>query len=866
MAALPTRKVTCRLFDQQGLAAAKARIQFRLTATEIIDGIVAPEMLELTADENGVAVFDLVPNVLGVNGTQYQVRAWNPDTGKKFIDGLCTVQDQDSELHDILFSDPPPTVDVAQQAVVAAQGYALSAGASAVASAASAQASAQSNQSAINSAAAAATSESNAANSKVAAAASEAMALRVLPVRSATPPPNPLEGGEWIHSITGRKYTWVIDADSSQWVEVDAAMVVDNPALVDELRTDVEERLDLTVEAVRPPILTSVDAAPALWLADQSAPVTLKQQGYYRIAQNLTFTRRCVALSGVKLYIEAGVNVHFAKSFSGPDEQIFYGPGTVSGLKKNRVMWFAGDNLNSAVNSRPLVQKCLDGTALRGDVRWLVGTLFSDGEMTNVSFGQRIRGYGQFHSHYCSLTSKSNGFAFMPNSPHGGGIEGMQVGLSNPITLPTEGYALQINSPYVRVKDFVVDNAYKGVDWGFGGIGGYMDNFKLLNCWETGLSLHDLNDVFVSNFLIVNILDRFTVANKVGEFQPGESLVGSTSGSTASSVEVSAANLLRAHADNENFIVGETITGSVSGATAILQGQEVGHRLGGIRLENKVEAFIASNGDVIGGRYSMTTDAANNLSGSRPAYNKLNSIYFDSADEGCLFNKSIVFDFNSCWFSHRPGRGAALAEVEGFTFNGGGAINCFQEGLVVSGNARDVYLNGFHATGNSMQEYGTFDGLKVEDGAKNVHVTGGRYGGSVSFGTQRHGICFESGITTDNYSAVNANVLGNALAGIMDGGSEGATKHLAYNTGYKTTARGASQIAVGQSVATITHGLSVTPTAADVTVGMTSFPGSSGVTSVWATSFGPTTFEVVSNASVAGTPLQVTWSARCKGA
>src|SRR5690606_15090928 len=60
-----------------------------------------------------------------------------------------------------------------------------------------------------NSAIAAAESESNAADS-------EETALKTLPITSSTPPPDPLEGAEWIDTDNGRRYTWVVDEDSSQ--------------------------------------------------------------------------------------------------------------------------------------------------------------------------------------------------------------------------------------------------------------------------------------------------------------------------------------------------------------------------------------------------------------------------------------------------------------------------------------------------------------------------------------------------------------------------------------------------------------------------------------------------------------------------
>lgn len=266
MAVLPTRKVTCRLFDQQGNAASGARIQFRLTAADIVNGILAPEEHELAADVDGVAVFDVVPNVLGVNGTQYRVRAWNPDTGKKFIDTFCTVPDQDCELHQIMPSDPPATVDAAQQAILIAQQAVADAAASAIQAGLSEDAAAASEAGAAASAlaaaasadvvagaewevnvsiAAAAASATAAGNSAIAAAASAtfagesalsasedaAVAAGAIPHIGPTPPVNPSAGWEWIDSVTGRRYNWFEDVDSGQWIETGAVVSIGYGAL-----------------------------------------------------------------------------------------------------------------------------------------------------------------------------------------------------------------------------------------------------------------------------------------------------------------------------------------------------------------------------------------------------------------------------------------------------------------------------------------------------------------------------------------------------------------------------------------------------------------------------------------------------------
>lgn len=118
---LPTQPVTCRFFDQSGNPAAGARVVFRLSVTEVYDGFVAPELVEATADVNGECVVSLFPNALGSNASQYEVKAWNADDGRKILDAYCSVPDSACLLHEIVILEPYPAVDQALQAMLAAQ-------------------------------------------------------------------------------------------------------------------------------------------------------------------------------------------------------------------------------------------------------------------------------------------------------------------------------------------------------------------------------------------------------------------------------------------------------------------------------------------------------------------------------------------------------------------------------------------------------------------------------------------------------------------------------------------------------------------------------------------------------------------------
>lgn len=62
----------------------------------------------------------------------------------------------------------------------------------------------------------------------------------ILPIFSETPPVAPIHPGQtWVNTTTGRKFLWVTDEDSSQWVEVEASFVIDNVNLVDKFKTEL---------------------------------------------------------------------------------------------------------------------------------------------------------------------------------------------------------------------------------------------------------------------------------------------------------------------------------------------------------------------------------------------------------------------------------------------------------------------------------------------------------------------------------------------------------------------------------------------------------------------------------------------------
>lgn len=118
----PTIAVTCVANDQNGNPVAGAVFTARLDSTEVYQGFVVPERVQVVANASGIAVLNLWPNALGVAGSLYRVTAVNPDTGRKFLDTTISVPNSPCNLHEILVQAPYPPLDAAAQALMAAQG------------------------------------------------------------------------------------------------------------------------------------------------------------------------------------------------------------------------------------------------------------------------------------------------------------------------------------------------------------------------------------------------------------------------------------------------------------------------------------------------------------------------------------------------------------------------------------------------------------------------------------------------------------------------------------------------------------------------------------------------------------------------
>lgn len=503
----------------------------------------------------------------------------------------------------------------------------------------------------------------------------------------------------------------------------------------------------------------------ALIAAEDHAPVTISKN--HRVSSDLTFAKPVRFVGSGRLTIDAGVTVTFADTIVAGDRQIFYGDGNVAGLLLSKYVWFAGDLRNTTTDALVRLQKAIDAAPTSGAVEHCVGFFTITGATAlNFSKGQYCYGYGAYKSEIRYSSTSSNVWNF--NGTIAPRLEGVSALCTN-IDAPASGTVLIASASFFTWCDVTIRSCNNGIL--LSGVSGPRGtNFDIFNAMGWGFGLNNVNDVFVSQFLISAPLDNFSLASVTGAFTLGETIVGGTSGATANVAQIVSASQLKCAVAAYNFTPGETITGAISGATATVTAQVVPHLLGGFRLTNKVEAFNATDGDVIGGVYSMTTDAASFAPYVRPAYCKFTNIYMDSADEGVALDKAVEFDFISCWFSNRPARGIVLYETDGIRFNGGGAVNCHTNGMFITAEAKRTVVTNFAARGNSVADAGEHAGILVAAGTTDFTIAACTLGGSIGFGTQSWGVAVEVG-ASDRYSIVNNLVDGNTVGGVQDGGT-----------------------------------------------------------------------------------------------
>ena len=306
---------------------------------------------------------------------------------------------------------------------------------------------------------------------------------------------------------------------------------------------------------------------------------------------------------------------------------------------------------------------------------------------------------------------------------------------------------------YCTFQDFIIRSSYIGLHYKTG-VAGKITNFEILDYELIGILVEDLNDIFISSFIL------------------------------------NAGNATR-------------------GA------------LGGIRLLNKTEAVICTDGDILLGVYSMTTAATSFALGARPAYNNFTNVFFDSGSLYVLLDRIVETEFIGCWFSNgRTGTGEAgclVNETNSINFIGCRFFNCGGDGCAVTSFAVNTTFIGCSFESNSVTAgNGVAHGLNIFPNTNSFTIANCKASNGLFSGRQGYGIIVQSG-TSNKYSICNNLLDGNFTGSFSDGGL-GLTKTISGNVGYKTLSVGTGNIPPGATSAVITHGMAVTPQAGEILI------------------------------------------------
>ena len=481
---------------------------------------------------------------------------------------------------------------------------------------------------------------------------------------------------------------------------------------------------------------------------------------------------------GAKVTVAAGKTLTISGQIVAEDQQIFYGTGTVAGMRYVKMGWFAGDVRNTAIDALSSLQKAYDSCALNAEVQWGPGDYrISGATAISVAKGQATVGSGLMSTRIILTSTTTNIFSFV--STAGATLKSLSTAFSGVSSVATAGIAFSVSVQSFIAEDFSIGYSYVGVQFVAGASGNMMRNFSISETTSVGVLINGTNDIYVDQFIIGNPWNYLSVTPVSGTLTPGETITGLTSGTTAKYLSTPFTNWLRVATTITAFTVGETVQGATSGATATVAQFTVPLNLGGIRLLNKAEAMIFSDGSIFSGTRGLTTDAATYAAGSRPAYCRFTNVFFDNAQGAVSLSNCVDMTFSGCWFSNRPDGGASLSNCEDIIFERCTFANNYGNGLTIGGGSVRTKVVGCTITGNNVINDNGHYGVLVSGGVSDFIVQGNTLGGSLGFGTQAWGCVVGTG-ASDRYVIADNLVSGNVDGGVVDGGT-GTNKRVANN-------------------------------------------------------------------------------------
>ncbi len=210
--------------------------------------------------------------------------------------------------------------------------------------------------------------------------------------------------------------------------------------------------------------------------------------------------------------------------------------------------------------------------------------------------------------------------------------------------------------------------------------------------------------------------------------------------------------------------------------------------------------------------------------------------------------------FNDCWAAQAGTANVSMVASGTNSIDGISLIN-----LDNFGGPNGIVISGLTVTNTSIlggQHAGATPGsaISLADN-QTFSIIGARIGASGGFGGNITGITISGAAA---YGIVHSNNLNDSVTPITN--TAPAAVSIRNNLGYVTENRGTGSIASGSTAATITHGLSVTPAAANISVTFTENP-STDPGNIWVDTITSTQFNVNCRTNPGASNLDFSWQA-----
>lgn len=288
-------------------------------------------------------------------------------------------------------------------------------------------------------------------------------------------------------------------------------------------------------------------------------------------------------------------------------------------------------------------------------------------------------------------------------------------------------------------------------------------------------------------------------------------------------------------------------------------------RRGGLRLEGKLEAYTITTGDILLGVTSHTTNVVTNGMNTRPAYNKISNVFFDSGRDAATFDRMVETDFVSCWWSggrDNPSAGLIISECRSLRFTNCLWFNNGGHGVLHQPSCTDIKFVNCKAESNSATAGANVShGFAFGAGSKQFSVIACTASNGLYLGTQGYGILIGTGC--DDFHVADNNLLGNGIGPMADGSSATANKFVHGNLGYVTQGKGMATIPAGATSVVVPHGLSATLLLQDIA--LTRAGTSAGSIDLYADTITPSSF-TIRTAPAPTSAVPIAWQARVAGA